>query len=268
MCLIVTNLRRLKYVVRTSILTAGLIAVGLLSYGPVVAQTVVAANDSCLHDVMLVFDASGSMASAGYNEMEVPRMHQALQAVRKVIPEVAKTRRIGLLTYGPGPKDACSNINLKFAPLYNAAPRILKELEQSVPDGNTPLTKSVWQAAKVLEFQSRPGVIVLVTDGDETCGGAPCRTASDMAAAGFDLTVHVIGFKVRDKFFQWQSQAGQEPGETAARCLADQNNGKYISAESTDDLVQALRETLGCPLVSRLPGGKPVVADVHAFTVE
>jgi len=207
-------------------------------------------DDACTQDAMIVFDASGSMASAGYNELEIPRMHQALAAVRAVLPKVAPYRRIGLLVYGPGPKDACSNIDLRMTPQPNAAQRILSELERVVPDGNTPLTVAVHDAAEALDYRDRPGVVVLITDGDETCGGQPCQTASRLASDGVALTVHVIGFKVRDKFFQWQSQAGSARGQTAARCLADQNGGEYISAESTEDLIAALQETLGCPLLT------------------
>ena len=207
-------------------------------------------DQDCTKDAMLVFDASGSMASAGYNELEIPRMHQALKAARAVLPKVAPYRRIGLLVYGPGPKDACSNIDLRMTPQPDAAQRILSELERVVPDGNTPLTVAVRNAAEVLDYRKRPGVVVLITDGDETCGGQPCQTASRLAADGAALTVHVIGFKVRDKFFQWQSQSRGASGQTAARCLADKNNGKYISAETTDDLIAALQATLGCPLLT------------------
>lgn len=213
------------------------------------------ANAICTQDAMLVFDASGSMASVGYNEMEIPRIHQALSAMRRILPDVARHRRIGLLVYGPGPKDACSNIDIRLTPKTNAAPRILSELERLQPDGNTPLTQSVVSAAEVLDYRNRPGVVVLVTDGDETCGGEPCRMASRLAADGRALTVHVIGFKVRGRFFQWQSQAQSADVRSAAQCLADQNGGKYLSAETPDDLVAALRETLGCPLLTKRRSG-------------
>lgn len=231
--------------------------VALIVCGAFVFPTVQSAADEagatarCTEDAMLVFDASGSMASTGYNELETPRMHQALTAVRRVLPEVAKLRRIGLLVYGPGPRDACHNIDLKMTPQPDAAARIISALESVTPDGNTPLTDAVSKAADVLKFKERPGTVVLVTDGDETCGGAPCQTARRLTAEGADLTVHVIGFKVRGKFFQWRSQAGGEGARTAAKCLADISGGEYISTETIDELIAALRETLGCPLLTQ-----------------
>lgn len=209
-------------------------------------------DTTCTDDVMLVFDGSGSMASAGYNEMESPRIHEALIAVRRVLPQVTAYRRIGLVVYGPGPRDACQNIDLRLAPAFNSARRIIGELEKIEPDGNTPLTEAVKSAAEALDFRKRPAVVVLVTDGDETCGGAPCRLASSLVGEAAAITVHVIGFKVRGRFFQWQSQSeAPRGGETVSRCLADQTGGKFISAETTQELVVALQKTLGCPLMTK-----------------
>jgi Ca-activated chloride channel family protein len=33
-----------------------------------------------------------------------------------------------------------------------------------------------------------------------------------------------------------------------ARCLADRTGGQYLSTENTDELVAALKQTLGCPI--------------------
>lgn len=213
-------------------------------------------DTTCMDDAMLVFDASGSMASAGYNEMENPRIFEALKAVRRVLPRVTQYRRIGLVVYGPGPKDACQNFDLRLAPAYNSSSRIISELERTEPDGDTPLTQAVRDAAEMLDYKNKPAVVVLVTDGDETCGGAPCRLPASLLADARALSVHVIGFKVRDRFFQWQSQSnGDVRGETNARCLADMTGGKYVSTETTDELVAALQTTLGCPLLTQAPGG-------------
>ena len=35
-----------------------------------------------------------------------------------------------------------------------------------------------------------------------------------------------------------------------AKCLAEQNNGLYLSADNKDDLVAALKATLDCPMLS------------------
>jgi Ca-activated chloride channel family protein len=58
------------------------------------------------------------------------------------------------------------------------------------------------------------------------------------------LTIHVIGYRVKD--FSWTG----EQSILDVRCLAEQNGGLYIAAESKEDLVEALRKTLDCPMVT------------------
>ena len=139
----------------------------------------------------------------------------------------------------------------RLAPAFNSHGRIIAELERLRPDGNTPLTQAVRDAAEALQFREKPAVVVLVTDGEETCGGTPCRLAASLLGEAAAVTVHVIGFKVRGRFFQWQSQSGgASRGQTASRCLADMTGGKYVSTETTEELVAALQKTLGCPVLS------------------
>lgn len=207
----------------------------------------VAAMD-CNEDAMLVFDASGSMASMGYNGLDLPRIVEARDALRQALPGITPFRRMGLVVYGPGSGDGCSNIDLRFGPAPDASSAIVGAVDRVEPDGDTPLTESVRQAAKVLE--GRGGDVVLVTDGRETCGGTPCLLAAELADSG--LRVHVIGFRVRGAAFEWQSTANFDVRnhQIVARCLADSTGGEYVPAESTDDLVKALREILSCPIVS------------------
>jgi len=227
------------------------LAVSTSLAGSAVAKTPL---DNCTEDAMLVFDGSGSMAEMGYNGLDQPRILDARKAMRQSLPEITPFRHIGLIIYGPGKNDACSNIELRLPPTPDAAEQILAEVDNLKPSGQTPLTRSVRDAAETLNYRQKPGTIVLVTDGKENCGGATCQLAAELAADAADLTVHVIGFKVRDRQFNWQSQkdVDQQHGKTIARCLADRTGGKYISTESTGELVRALQETLACPVVGRL----------------
>lgn len=203
---------------------------------------------TCTDDAMLVFDASGSMAAMGYNGLDLPRIVEARDALRRAIPDITPYRKMGLVIYGPGSGDGCSNIDLRFGPTPDAAPAILGAVDRVTPDGDTPLTEAVRDAADVLG--ERQGDIVLVTDGRETCEGAPCQLAAQLSGTG--VTVHVIGFRVRGSSFEWKSVEGFDVRnhQTVARCLADRTGGEYVAAESTDDLVQALRDILACPIVS------------------
>ncbi|MHA6326894.1 vWA domain-containing protein [Roseivivax sp. CAU 1753] len=228
---------------------------------PVVALAVAlaapgAASELCTRDAMIVFDGSGSMAETGFNQIDAPRIFEARRAVREAMPAIAAARRLGLVVYGPGPVGdpgvSCESVDVRFAPRWQAADAIIAAVEGLSPAGDTPLTAAIQSAATVLDYRRAPGAIVLVTDGKETCGGVPCQLAAELAADAADLTVHVIGFKVRGDFFSWESQNNQyEDAESVARCLADRTGGKYVSAETVSELVAALQVTLGCNVYGR-----------------
>jgi len=220
-----------------------------LAFLAVFAATPAGAQVDCDDDAMLVFDASGSMAAMGFNGLDLPRIVEAREAMRRALPDITPFRRMGLVVYGPGSGDGCSNIDLRFGPSDDAGAAIVDAIDRVEPDGDTPLTEAVRKAANVLGVDGRSGDLVLVTDGRETCKGAPCQLAAELSETG--LTVHVIGFRVRGNSFEWKTNEDFDVRnhQTVARCLADMTGGEYAPAESTDDLVDALREMLSCPLI-------------------
>jgi Ca-activated chloride channel family protein len=216
-----------------------------------ILATATAAQSDCATDAMIVFDGSGSMAEMGFNDINEPRIFEARRALAEAIPQIAETRRLGLVIYGPNGADDCSGLDLRFAPMTDAAARLLADVNTLQPTGNTPLTEAVKLAADTLDYTHKSATIVLVTDGKETCDGQPCALAADLAADGADTTVHVIGFKVRAAFFSWKKQNGtdQPPVESVSKCLADRTAGTYTSAETLEQLIAALEKTLGCQLL-------------------
>ena len=209
-----------------------------------------AAAPGCAADAMLVFDGSASMAEVAYDITEAPRIEEARAALRRALPGIAAVRDVGLLTYGPGGADSCTGIALRVPPGPRTAGAVIAAVEALEPGGLTPLAASVERAAEALDYRARPGVVVLVTDGDETCGGRPCALGARLAATGADLQVHVIGFRIVDDIFRWNSpEAEGYAGPTVAKCLADATGGLYVSTRTVDELVRALERTLGCPVI-------------------
>ena len=200
---------------------------------------------------MLVFDASGSMSGNGWgygseNPTAVSRIDKVRSALAKVLPSVTRFRRVELITYGPGPYNQC-NVRLNLKPTKNAADQIMREVNALVPAGRTPLTSAVEQAAEMLDFREKPGLIVVLTDGEETCGGSPCDVGKELHATAERLTVHVIGLRV--KGLSWTG----EQSILDVKCLAEKNGGLYITAETEEELIVALEKTLGCPTVTQCP---------------
>ena len=196
---------------------------------------------------MIVFDASGSMAGSLAEGIgaKIRRIDEVRKALGQALPNVTHFRRIGLITYGPGPYQQC-NVELNMRPMPNAAQRIMNQVEGLNPSGKTPLTKAVEQAAEVLDFRAKPGTVVVLTDGEETCDGAPCALGKMLNAEGAQLTVHVIGFRMTAFWTGAQSALD-------VRCLAEESGGLYIEVENREELVAAFEKTLGCPMMSQLP---------------
>lgn len=215
--------------------------------GPAMAQEAEDARPYCTEDAMIVFDASGSMAGNTVQGLfsDVTRIDEVRKALAQVLPGVSKFRKIGLITYGPGPYEQC-NVQLDFEPMWNATQPIMNVVNGLNPAGKTPLVTAVKVAAAALESKSKPGVIVLLTDGEETCGGAPCDLGAAIKASGRKLTVHVIGYQLRA--FRWTGAQSF----LDVKCLAEETGGLYITAENRQDLIEAFEKTLGCPMMSAI----------------
>jgi len=73
-------------------------------------------------------------------------------------------------------------------------------------------------------------LILLITDGMETCNGDPVKAAEDLIAAGLDLRINVVGFdiarvsKARDQLMQ----------------IAQVTGGVFLEASNREELRQAL----------------------------
>jgi Ca-activated chloride channel family protein len=213
----------------------------------------------CARDAMLVLDGSASMSEIGFDASAPTRIDEARAALAQAMPRIAQVRRVGLLTYGPGGADACSGIDLHFGPIDGAAGPIIAAAGALRPGGLTPLAASVQAAAEALRYRTTPGIVVLVTDGNETCGGRPCALGTALAAQGAALTVHVIGFRVQYDPFAWDNPEAQtyDGGAVVAKCLSDRTGGLYVDTQTVDELAEALETVLGCAVVGRLPDDRP-----------
>lgn len=215
-------------------LAAGAVGSWVAMVSPTLPQGLDA--EHCTQDAMLVLDASGSMIHQDGKGSTL--LEGARSATREIVPVAAQYRRMGLMTLGPGSGDQCSNVELRV-PVQNAAAKsIISAVDQLPADGGTPLSRAVEAAANAMDYRSKPAVLVIVSDGDETCGRDPCELAERLKESALDLTIHMIGF-------------GPGNGKTAgARCLADVNGGRQVTARNAQELTTALRQTLVCPQVS------------------
>ena len=129
-------------------------------------------------------------------------------------------------------------------PIADAAPKIMAVIDALRPAGRTPLTSAVAEAADALDYRHKPARIVVLTDGEETCGGNPCSVAAQLHNQAEQLTIDVIGLRVKN--YAWMG----DQGIIDAKCLAETNGGEYLPVDTLGALREALEKTLGCPMVT------------------
>jgi len=179
--------------------------------------------------VVLVLDASGSMWAKveGRTRIEVAR-----EAIRKLVGDWDPRAELGLVAYGHRSRHDCADIQT-LLPIAPADPAAFVEAVEGIrPVGMTPLAASLEQAARLLESDRRPATVILVSDGNETCGRDPCAAARTLSEKGVDFTTHVIGFDV----------TAQE--RVQLQCVADATGGLFLDAHGAAGLSSALRAAM------------------------
>jgi hypothetical protein len=184
--------------------------------------------------IALILDASGSM-NAKLPEGRT-RIEAAKAAVEEIVGKLPPDVRISLRAYGhqsPTSKHDCKDTELMvgFDGLAANKAAILAKSRSIKAQGYTPITYVIKLAAEeVGKEDAKPRVVILVSDGKETCEGDPCATAKALADADASLVVHTIGFAV-DTAAKYQLQ-----------CIARVARGKYYDADSAGNLALAVGE--------------------------
>jgi hypothetical protein len=172
-----------------------------------------------------------------------------------------------LRVFGTEPGSCDTTLAVPLQPLDPAAVARRIAAIQVVNEVKTPLGASLAQAASDLRDAAGPKLVVLVTDGEETCGGDPRQAIADLAAQGFDVHVNIVGFALDDPTLKRQFETWAKAG-----------NGQYIDAGNADELAAAVRQAVAAPfrlldangavVATGVVGGPPVAVPPGAYTVE
>lgn len=184
--------------------------------------------------VEIILDVSNSMSGRvnGTAKIELAReaLGRALAQLRADIP-------VGLRAYGHrvpvAQKDAgCEDTERLLAPAPGNGPAIIARANALVPRGHTPIARSLHEAGADLAREGAAGVIVLVSDGVESCGGDPEAVARGLRASGLDVILHTVG-------------VGVGSGDAAAlSALAAAGGGQYFNAPEAADVAGRMGEAL------------------------
>jgi hypothetical protein len=178
-------------------------------------------------NVMVIFDASGSMKRSTGSETRIVAAKRAISETLAAMPQEVRT---GLLVFGHRRARDCSDIEVVSPIGADDARTQARMVEGLEAIGETPIAGALDRAGQsMLAFQKQSNSIVLVTDGIEECRGDPCAAADRLIALGIDVKVHVVGFALG---------AGES---SSLQCVVQKTGGRYFDARDA----QALRRTLG-----------------------
>lgn len=203
----------------------------------------------------VVVDGSGSMAAP--NPSGGTKLEAAKAALSSLVDGLPAGSRVGVRAYGGryGDSDprSCKDIRLvvPLGPLSAAAAKASVATLQ--PLGQTPIAASLQAAAKDLGGTGAR-TIVLISDGEETCAGAPCDMAKSLKTRGFDLTVDTVGY-------------GANAATTAQlQCIAAATGGVYLPAADGPALRRQLQHLSARALKAYEPEGEPVTGALGLAT--
>ncbi len=187
-------------------------------------------------DVEFVFDVSGSMAKELNGEKQIDIARKALINNLKQIPaeQLVAVRVFAHRVEQTNKEESCKDTELIFPFAKADTGSIALALSSLSPKGYTPIAYSLEKAAEdmIAAGKSREPerVIILLSDGEETCGGDPVAVLQRLKDQGFKVIVHTIGFNVNDV------------ARKQLQDIANFSGGKYFDATDATKLGEAFEE--------------------------
>ncbi|MFP4036960.1 MAG: vWA domain-containing protein [Desulfobacteraceae bacterium] len=108
----------------------------------------------------------------------------AKEVMAKLIRDLSKDTRAGLVAYGHRRKGDCEDVEelVPMSPLDKEG--LIKVVQGLSPKGKTPISHSVKITAEKLRMLEEETTIILVSDGKESCGGDPCALVKELKESG------------------------------------------------------------------------------------
>lgn len=178
-------------------------------------------------EVVLIVDGSGSMKEPFPGASS--RIDMAKRSVDNMVRGLPPGIDVGLIDF-----QSCNNVRRdKF---YGDAERgqLIGEVNNLSPWGGTPLARSIERAGNIVSGDVE-SVIVVVSDGEESCGGDPCAAARALKAAKPKAIVNVIDI------------SGDAESRQVIQCVARATGGQVLKADSAQDMMRKMQQATRQP---------------------
>lgn len=179
--------------------------------------------------VEVILDASGSMLQRLGSQRRIEIAKEMLtRLVQETIPAGVP---FALRVFGKEEGSCRSDLEIPLQPIDSAAATQRIASIEAQNNAKTAIAASLEQSSSDLAGATGERLLVLITDGDETCGGDPAAAIAALEEAGMPVTVNIVGFAIDDNrlraaFRQWSELGG----------------GGYFDGQDAEGLDRAVRE--------------------------
>jgi hypothetical protein len=183
--------------------------------------------------IEIVLDTSGSMRAKLGRTTRIAAAKEVLtRLVRHDLPPGVP---VALRWFRQAPKSCETELAVPLGPLDPEAMAATIEgirIDRSV---KTPLAAAIDAVADDLAGVAGPKVVVVVSDGQESCKGDPAAAVGRLRALGIEVTVNVVGLGLKRE------------DRRRIRRLASLGGGTYFDASGAGQLDDALRTAVSAP---------------------
>ena len=188
-------------------------------------------NAQSTQAVEIILDASGSMLQRIGSQR---RIDIAKQTLTKLSSEVLRPGTPFALRVFGREVDSCqTDLEISLAPLNAAAVSAKIAALDAKNNAKTPIGASLDMVSKDLATASGERLVVVLTDGEETCGGDPAATIEQLKRSHPATRVSIVGFAIDDAKLA-----------AAFRHWADVGDGMYFDARDAAGLSNALAQAM------------------------
>lgn len=179
--------------------------------------------------MLFVVDGSGSMKDGITGASS--RMAAAQGSINRVVRSLHQDIRIGMVSFS----DCGATAHSRY---YSAAERgqLLGRVNAISPGRRTSLASSIRRAGAMATRRAET-VMVIVSDGEDTCGSDPCAAARGVRGQKPNVTINVIDLS-----------GGASRG--VLQCIAGAGGGRVFTPRSAGQMANQMQQATGQPNAS------------------
>jgi hypothetical protein len=199
--------------------------------------------------IEIILDASGSMLQKIGAQRRIDIAKQTLSKLTS--SGIPAGTPFAFRVFGREVDSCQTDLDIPLSPLNAATVTAKINALEAKNNARTPIGASLEKVASDLAAVKGERLVVLLTDGEETCGGDPAAAIAALTKAGTTVRVNIVGFAIEDPklavtFSHW----------------AALGNGTYFDAKDAAGLSKALTASMRSTFEVVTPQGQVVATGV------